>query len=348
MPATIGGTPESCLLEELDERCKSKEDDIESERAALESLMRWNRVKAALVAVVRRAAASRVVGFEGFSRSFFKSSIFKNSEIFSSSAWMDSALVPVASASRPEPGWAEDVALALPLEVSSSALIPPEEGLPRRWLKALLYLEIGAGRGDAELEEAIALSGAAVRDLRADAAIDGGGIVRASARGPGPERGETPKGGSTNDGEADSGGALNGWKEMDGRLPIPGLPSPARTAARPAGLALAMDRGRREEEPGGEGDDVPEFLAARRAEIGLALVVGPTWWKVERLPYAWLGSGSSTVLFSSGTDPISGFGALVCSSLFGNDGRKISSSAPMKRELSKASASSTLKSQLVR
>ena len=122
------------------------------------------------------------------------------------------------------------------------------------------------------MEDAIALSGAAVSDLRADAAIDGGGMFRD----PGAERGEAPSGGSTNDGEADSGGALNGWNEMDGRLPTAGLPSPARTAARPAGLALAIDRGRREEEPGGEGDEVPECLAARRAEIGLALVVGPT------------------------------------------------------------------------
>ena len=120
------------------------------------------------------------------------------------------------------------------------------------------------------------MSGAGVRDLRDDAAIDGGGIFRDSTRDPGHERGEAPSGGSTNDGEADRGGALNGWKEIDGRLPTAGLPSPARTAARPAGLALAMDKGRREEEPGGEGDEAPEFLAARRAEMGLALVVGPT------------------------------------------------------------------------
>lgn len=40
VPATIGGTPESCLLEELDERCKCREDDMESESAALESRIR--------------------------------------------------------------------------------------------------------------------------------------------------------------------------------------------------------------------------------------------------------------------------------------------------------------------
>lgn len=86
VPATIGGTPESCLLEEFDERCKSKDEDIESERAALESRIRWKRVKAAEVTVVLRAVASRAAEPDVLRRSFRKSSIFKNSEIFSSSA----------------------------------------------------------------------------------------------------------------------------------------------------------------------------------------------------------------------------------------------------------------------
>lgn len=85
-PATIGGTPESCLLEALDERCRSRDDDIDSERAAFESRIRWNRVSAALVTVVLRATASRLDKFEGLNKSFRKSSIFKNSEMFSSSA----------------------------------------------------------------------------------------------------------------------------------------------------------------------------------------------------------------------------------------------------------------------
>jgi hypothetical protein len=41
---------------------------------------------------------------EDFNKSFFESSILRKSEMFSSSAWIDSALVPVASANRPDPG----------------------------------------------------------------------------------------------------------------------------------------------------------------------------------------------------------------------------------------------------
>jgi hypothetical protein len=40
VPATMGGTPESCLLDEFEERCSSREDDIESDRAAFESRIR--------------------------------------------------------------------------------------------------------------------------------------------------------------------------------------------------------------------------------------------------------------------------------------------------------------------
>lgn len=134
VPATIGGTPDSCLLEDVDERCRCIDDDIESERAAFESRMRWKRARAADVAVGFRGLASAEAELDWFIKSFCKSSIFKNSDIFSSSACIDSALVPVASASRPEPGWTfDDVALAFPLELSSSALfVPPEDGRPRR------------------------------------------------------------------------------------------------------------------------------------------------------------------------------------------------------------------------
>jgi hypothetical protein len=38
--ATIGGTLESCRLEEVDDRCSINEEDIESDKAALESRMR--------------------------------------------------------------------------------------------------------------------------------------------------------------------------------------------------------------------------------------------------------------------------------------------------------------------
>lgn len=97
-----------------------------------------------------------------------------------------------------------------------------------------------------------------------------------------------------------------------------------------------------------DGDDDPtlESRAARNAEIGLAPVPGPTWWNVDRLPYAREQSGFSTVLLPTGTDPTSGPGRLTSSD--GSEGRKIASSAPMKRELNNASESSTRKSQFVR
>lgn len=139
VPEIIGGTPDSCLLEDVDERCKCIDDDIESDSAAFESRMRWKRARAAEVEVGRLKPDSSDVELLGFMRSFLVSSIFKNSEIFSSSAWNDSALVPVASASKPEPGCTfDEAALALSLELSSSVfIVPPVDGRPRRWLKEL-------------------------------------------------------------------------------------------------------------------------------------------------------------------------------------------------------------------
>ena len=60
----------------------------------------------------------------------------------------------------PELGWAADeLPLTLPLELlSSSSLFTPEESRPLRWLKELLYFEMGAGLGDADVDEAIAFS----------------------------------------------------------------------------------------------------------------------------------------------------------------------------------------------
>ena len=81
VPATIGGAPESCLLKELFDRCNTKDDDIESERAALDSRMRWKRVKAFVLRV-----ASRTDEFSGFNRSFLESSSLRKADMFSSSA----------------------------------------------------------------------------------------------------------------------------------------------------------------------------------------------------------------------------------------------------------------------
>lgn len=40
VPEIMGGTPDSCLLEDREERCSCTEEDMESERAALESRIR--------------------------------------------------------------------------------------------------------------------------------------------------------------------------------------------------------------------------------------------------------------------------------------------------------------------
>lgn len=128
------------------------------------------------------------------------------------------------SARSPEPGWAlDEVALALPLELSSSILlVPPDEGRPRRWVNELLYLEIGAGFGDAEFEDDMACSDTTAADRRAEAATEGGGIVLKSAEVPvgiraDPGRGDGAEDGSTRAGDAERAGALNGWKDTDGR-----------------------------------------------------------------------------------------------------------------------------------
>src|ERR1051326_5243665 len=101
--------------------------------------MRWYLDKAAVVRLIdasREAESRRLKLFS----SFFCSSSFRKSEMFSSSVWMDPELPPSPSLRTPEPGWAEDVTLALPLlRLSSSILLPPpDEYRPRRWPKLLL------------------------------------------------------------------------------------------------------------------------------------------------------------------------------------------------------------------
>ena len=49
VPATIGGTPDNCLLEEMEERCMCIDCDIESDNAALESRIPRKRARAAAV-----------------------------------------------------------------------------------------------------------------------------------------------------------------------------------------------------------------------------------------------------------------------------------------------------------
>ena len=161
----------------------------------------------------------------------------------------------------------------------------PDDSLPRRWLKELLYLEIDEGLGEPEAEDG--KTGCSNPIFRpAEAGTVGGGIVRGSlkledviVRLP-LVRGEAPSGGSTSDGDADNGGALKGWIDIEGRLAIAPLLSPAM---RPTGPTLAAEICFR----GGDADEgevLPISRTARNVDMGLAPVIGPTWWNVERLP----------------------------------------------------------------
>jgi hypothetical protein len=80
--------------------------------------------------------------------------------MFSSSVLTSPELPPSPSFNVSEPRWIEDVALPLPLLrlSSSSLLVPPEENLLRLWPKLLLYRAIGAGFGELEVDEAMAVS----------------------------------------------------------------------------------------------------------------------------------------------------------------------------------------------
>jgi hypothetical protein len=105
VPVTIGGTPDSCRLEEADDLCIIIDDDMESDRTAFESRIRWKRFRAA---VVRLVFASAAVDEAGERRSFCCSSILRKLEMFSpSSSPIDPELVPapaVGSVISPDPG----------------------------------------------------------------------------------------------------------------------------------------------------------------------------------------------------------------------------------------------------
>lgn len=139
VPETMGGSEESWREDELlAERWFMMDWDMESLKTVFDSRRRWNFDSAAFV---RREAASATAGSVGTAkdlRSFFWSSIFKKSEMLSSSVLMEPE--DAGSASIPEPGWAiEEDAEALPLELlSSSSLLPPAERRFRRWPKLLL------------------------------------------------------------------------------------------------------------------------------------------------------------------------------------------------------------------
>jgi hypothetical protein len=134
--ATIGGTLESCRLEELDDRCKIFDEDIDSVNALFESRIDWNFESWALVLFVDASPPGSKL-----CRVFLLSNSFKNSEILSSSVCKEPELPPPPSARIPEPGCKEEEMLCLPLlfwSSSTSLLAPPNDERPRRWLKLLL------------------------------------------------------------------------------------------------------------------------------------------------------------------------------------------------------------------
>lgn len=223
VPATIGGTPDNCRLEEAEDLCNIREEDMESDSAALESRIRWNRLSAAAVLLVDASAAPE----DGDdNRSFCSSIIFKNSEMFSpsSSATEPELPPPVAgSVIKPDPGCAEDVVLPLPLLAWSSSVrsvVPPDDNRARRWLKLLLYLVSGVGLGELEVDEAATLSDVNEPALRPAGVGLADGATPSSVKDPNVGtlaecvRGELAKG-ETPRGDADSVGVLNGCTENE-------------------------------------------------------------------------------------------------------------------------------------
>lgn len=237
VPATMGGTLESCLLDELDERCKRSEDDIESDKAAFESLIRWNLVKAAVVRLVDASADALSLVVLKLFKSFFWSSIFKKSEMLSSSVAIDPELAPPPSAKISDPGCAADEAmLALPLLLLSSSVLlpPPDDNFAFLCPKLLLYL-VGAGFGELDPEDATACS-CAVGELRKGTEPRGPRVegVRTSANAPSVDvrpRDPRANGGaicSVCKGDADNEGVLKGMNDTDGLRPTVGAPSAER------------------------------------------------------------------------------------------------------------------------
>jgi hypothetical protein len=133
-------------------------------------------------------------------------------------------------------------------------------------------------------------------------------------------------------GEDDRDPALNGWKDTDGFLAIVAPSNDLKEALEACG----------KEPIGGELVSDPIFLAARRAEIGLEPLGGASPWKVDKLPYVWIGSESSVGCRCAGREPTS-IPFVVRRRLSSREGWKKFSSTPISLELSTDSESSTRK-----
>jgi hypothetical protein len=145
------------------------DEDIDSVKALLDSRIDWNFESWALVRLVDASPEGSKL-----CKVFLLSSSFRNSDMLSSSVCNEPELAPVpASARIPDPGWAEEDRLCFPLlpwSSSTNLLAPPKDDLPRRCVKLLLYLLMGAGLGELDAEDVTTLSGTIGAPLR-DAGI---------------------------------------------------------------------------------------------------------------------------------------------------------------------------------
>lgn len=146
-------------------------------------------------------------------------------------------------------------------------------------------------------------------------------------------------------GDEDNEPALNGWNDTEGLLAMV-APSNGLNETREVCIGFVLGTGL----VGGELVSDPIAFAALRADMGLEPLGGTSPWNVERLPYAWIGSGSSSRWRCAGRDPTST--ALEfwprLSPFDPREGWKKCSSAPMNLELRIASESSTRKLQSFR
>lgn len=130
--ATIGGTLDNCRLDEVDDRCKRFDEDIDSVNVLFDSRMDWNFESWARVLFVAASPDGSKL-----CKVFLLSNSFKNSDMLSSSVCKEPELAPAPPSARiPDPGCAEEEErLCLPLlpwSSSTSLLAPPNDDLPRR------------------------------------------------------------------------------------------------------------------------------------------------------------------------------------------------------------------------
>jgi hypothetical protein len=147
VPCTMGGTDESCLLDDEDERWSSREEFSESDSCVLLSRIPRYFERAACVLRILASLAAESAD-EKLLRSFFASNnLMKSCRFLSSSLCSSDPELPCRCGdsvikSEPPVGCpccADEDALAFPLLFwSSSPLLPVDEKRLLRWLKELL------------------------------------------------------------------------------------------------------------------------------------------------------------------------------------------------------------------